>query len=549
MRSLLKRCIVAWSLLACAAAAPANAGLLPERVEKAAQERVAAGAVQTLVFGMVDGDRSEVVGFGRLDDGRTPDGDTVYEIGSITKTFTATLLAREVLAGRLTLDTPVVRLLDGFKVPSRNGKEITLGSLATQYSGLPRLPANMPRSDPANPYADYDAAKLKEFLADYELPRDPDATYEYSNLGFGLLGYALAQSEHVDYAAMADDGLFRPLGMTMSGVAFTDTMRAHLAPGHDDNGKPAGNWDINALAGAGAIRSTANDMVRYLKANMGRDPSPLAEAMKFAREPRRDMNRNMRIGLAWITTAKGIVWHNGGTGGYRSFLGFDADRQRGVVILCNTAIDIDDLGFATLDPKARLRPVFKAVALPDASLDDYVGSYRLTDKMLIKIFRMKDGLFARATGQSAIPIFPSAPNEFFARAGWISATFTRDSEGVVNGLVLHQNGDRPAPKLSASELPPEPNEISLDAAALGAFTGRYKFNFGILDVELNGDHLEAQLSGQPAFPVFASGSDQFFYKIVEAQLTFERDADRKITAVVLHQNGRDMRALRLDAPH
>jgi hypothetical protein len=336
--------------------------------------------------------------------------------------------------------------------------------------------------------------------------------------------------------------------MTMSGVAFTDVMRAHLAPGHDDNGKPAKNWDLDALAGAGAIRSTANDMLRYLRANMGLDPSPLAEAMQFAQAPRRDMNRNMRVGLAWITTARGIVWHNGGTGGYHSFLGFDAERRQGVVILCNTAADVDDLGFAVLNPQARLKPAFKIADLPDASLDEYVGTYRLSDKLLIKVFRMQDGLYARGTGQAAIPIFPSAPNEFFARVGGISATFTRDAAGAVNGLVLHQNGDRPAPKLSASELPPEPKEIPLNAAALGDYAGKYKFSFGLLDVELKGDHLEAQLTGQPAFPVFASGGDQFFYKIVEAQLTFERNADKKVTAVVLHQNGRDMRAPRLEGP-
>ena len=550
MHSLRKGFIAAWSLICLADLLPANAGLLPERVEKVAQERVAAGMVQTLVFGVVDGDKNEVVTFGRLDDGKAPDGDTVYEIGSITKTFTATLLAREVLAGRLTLETPVARPLDGFTVPSRNGKEITLGSIATQHSGLPRLPTNMAPADPDNPYADYDAAKLKAFLADYQLPRDPGASYEYSNLGFGLLGYALAQSQHGSYAALVGDGIFKPLGMTMTGLAFTDVMRAHLAPGHDDNGKPAKNWDIDALAGAGAIRSTANDMLRYLKANMGVDRSPLAEAMIIAQAPRRDMNRNMRIGLAWMTTRRGIVWHSGGTGGYRSFLGFDAERQRGVVILCNTVYGIDDLGFATLNPNARLRPVFRAVALPDASLDDYVGTYRLTDKMLIKIFRMKDkdGLFARATGQAAIPIFASAPNEFFAKVGGISATFTRDAAGAVTGLVLHQNGDKPAPKLSAAELPPEPKEIPLDAVALGDYAGKYKFSFGLLDVELKGDHLEAQLTGQPAFPVFASGGDQFFYKIVEAQLTFERNADKKVTAVVLHQNGRDMRAPRLEGP-
>jgi hypothetical protein len=272
--------------------------------------------------------------------------------------------------------------------------------------------------------------------------------------------------------------------------------------------------------------------------------------MKFAQEPRRDMNSNIRIGLAWMTTARGIVWHNGGTGGYHSFIGFDAERRHGVVILCNSTFVIDDLGFAVLNPNAQLRPAFKAVALPDASLDDYVGTYRLSEKMLIKIFRMKGkaGLYARATGQSALPIFASAPNEFFARIAGISATFTRDSGGAINGLVLHQNGDHPAPKLSAADVPPEPVEIALDPAALSAYAGKYKASFGILDVELKGDHLEAQLGAQPAFPVYASGDDQFFYKVVDAQLSFERDANSKVTAVVLHQNGRDTRAARLDSP-
>src|SRR5262249_37342179 len=150
---------------------------------KAAQERIAAGTNQTLVFGLVDGDKSEVVVFGKLDDGKAPDGETVYEIGSITKTITATLLARLMNSGRVTLDTPVAQLLPDFKIPSRNGKQITLGDLATQHSGLPRMPSNFQPSDWANPYADYDAAKLKAFLEGYALPRDPGAAYEYSNLG------------------------------------------------------------------------------------------------------------------------------------------------------------------------------------------------------------------------------------------------------------------------------------------------------------------------------------------------------------------------------
>jgi serine-type D-Ala-D-Ala carboxypeptidase/endopeptidase len=276
---------------------------------------------------------------------------------------------------------------------------------------------------------------------------------------------------NTSYGALTDGEILKPLGMTMSGTAFTGAMRSHLAPGHDDAGKAADNWDLDALAGAGAIRSTANDMLRYLKANMGIDQSPLAAAMKLAQRPRSNMAKTTRIGLAWMTTDRGIVWHNGMTGGYRSFLGFTADGRRGVVILANTAVDADDLGFATLDADAPLAPTYRAIVLPSASLDDYVGTYKLADKFLLKVFRMNDGLFAQATGQGAIPIFPSAPNEFFAKVVGASVSFTRDPSGVVNGLVLHQNGDRAAPKLSASELPPERQEIALDGATLGDYVG------------------------------------------------------------------------------
>jgi CubicO group peptidase (beta-lactamase class C family) len=152
--------------------------------------------------------------------------------------------------------------------------------------------------------------------------------------------------------------------MTMSGTRFSDAMRTHLAPGHDISGTAAKNWDFDALAGAGAIRSTAGDMLRYLKANMGIDQSPLAAAMKLAHRPRSDMAKTMYIGLAWMTTNKGIIWHDGTTGGYRSFLGFTSDGRHGVVILSNsTAAKLNDLGFATLDASAPVAPAYKAIIM------------------------------------------------------------------------------------------------------------------------------------------------------------------------------------------
>ena len=268
----------------------ANSALLPKRVEKAAQERIEAGTYQTLVFAIVDGNKSEVIAFGQLDDGSAPDGETVYEIGSITKTFTATLLAQAILSGRLTLDTPVAELLADFKIPSRGNRDISLGDLATHHSGLPRMPSNFTSKDPANPYADYDAAKMNVFLAGYQLPRDPGACLRIFEIwGYGLLGHALAQSWATTYDALINDSILKPLGMTMTGTAFTDAMRAHLAPGHDDEGKVVKNWDLGALTGAGALRSTAHDMLRYLKANMGIGEPALAAAMNLAQRPRSDV--------------------------------------------------------------------------------------------------------------------------------------------------------------------------------------------------------------------------------------------------------------------
>lgn len=441
--------IVSGFAAGCLLAGIAHAGLLPERVAKAAQDRVAAGWYQTLVFGVVDGGKSEVVVFGKLDNGKAPDGDTVYEIGSITKTFTATALAQKVLAGDVSLDTPVVKLLPGFTIPSRNGKEITLGDIATQHSGLPRDATNLNPANPANPYADYDAAKLKAFLADYALPRDPGTSYEYSNIGFGLLGYALAQSEHANYGDLIAGKVLQPLKMTMSGTTITDTMRAHLAAGHDEAGRPVTNLRLDALAGAGAIFSTANDMLRFLKANMGVEPTPLQAAMKFAQQPRADIAKGAQIGLAW-DIAQGTLSHNGGTNGYRSFIGFTSDGKHGVVVLSNSRMQVDDLGLAALLPGASLAAVQKESPLSAAQLDEYLGSYKLTENLSITVFRAGDQLYAQGTGQPALPIYPSAPNEFFAKLVAVSISFTRDEKGAVNGLVLHQNGDHAAPKLAAA---------------------------------------------------------------------------------------------------
>jgi CubicO group peptidase (beta-lactamase class C family) len=531
------------------AAAAAEAPVLPPRIAQVAQQYVEAGTYPAMVVVMVDGGRSQVAGFGKLADGRAPDGRTVFEIGSVTKTFTALLLAEGVQAKAFRLDTPVADLLPGFELPSRHGKPITLGLLAEQFSGLPRLPGNLQPADLGNPYADYGRDRLKAFLASYRLPRDPGAAYEYSNLGFGVLGDALAQHAGLSYGELVQRQVLAPLGMHSTGLELTPALRARLAAGHDEVGQPAKHWDFGALSGAGGLLSDGDDMLRYLQANMGRLKTPLASAMRLAQAPRRDIGGGDRIGLAWMThhTPHGdVVWHNGETGGYSSFIGFTPDGQRGVVILTNATSAPEELGFAALLPSAPLPVVHKAIALSGPQLDAYVGQYRLAPDFAMTVFRRADQLFVQGSGQGAIPLFASAPDSFFARVAPITIDFAHGADGKVDALTLHQGGhDQHAPRTDTVRAADGTPSVRLDPALLHDYVGRYVLGAGVeFAVTVVHDQLYVQLTGQAAYPVYAAAKDHFFYTLFDARLEFERDAAGKVVALVLHQNGQDQRAPR-----
>jgi len=284
-------------------------------------------------------------------DARPLDADSVFEIGSITKVFTATLLADMADRGEVTLDDPVALYVPaGVRIPERNGRKITLLDLATQSSALPRLPGNMHARDPKNPYADYTTDDLFAFLSGYELTRDVGAQYEYSNLGVGLLGQALSRKAGKSYEALVDERILKPLKMEHSGITLTPWMREHLARGHNAQLQIVPNWDLPALAGAGALRSTMNDMLKFARANLDASAGRLSRVMQTTHERRRAAGSpDMSIGLAWhIRHADGrdIVWHNGGTGGYRTWLGFDKGRRVAAIVLTNSSLSNDDLGFA-----------------------------------------------------------------------------------------------------------------------------------------------------------------------------------------------------------
>jgi uncharacterized protein YneR len=328
-----------------------------------------------------------------------------------------------------------------------------------------------------------------------------------------------------------------PFGMKDTAVVLSPDAAKRVAAGN-----PIARWDFDALAGAGAVKSTAHDMLIYVRAMMKGGPAALATTPRRATE-----TATRRIGLAWMTEARGgrdVVWHNGMTGGYASFVGFTADGERAVVVLTNSSHDVTDLGMLALLPET-MTPPAKEIALTEKAAAAYAGRYRLAPGFDLVVRADGNQLRAAATGQGELPLFASGPDEFFYKAVDARVSFRRDAAGKVTSLVLHQNGnDMPAPRVEA-EAPAaaaEGKEIALDPASLQAYVGRYPLAPGFaLEVTAEKGQLYVQATAQPRIPVYASATNEFFYKVVDARLTFERDAAGKVIAVVLHQNGQHVR--------
>jgi CubicO group peptidase (beta-lactamase class C family) len=269
-----------------------------------------------------------------------PVGDAVFEIGSISKTLTTTLLADMVLRGEVRLDDPVSRYLPKrISIPNRGRVEITLEHLATHTSGLPRMPGNLPEESPnEDSLAAYTLKELYADLSHVRLHSVPGTQYSYSNLGTALLGHALARCAGQPFDRLIHDRVAKPLGMTCTGVFCNEKMQQHELTGFHVVGVRAPAMSSYTFAGAGMIRSTANDMLRYLSANLNPDASPLGQALRAAQKPRRNIARDgTRIGLGWeISRDRTTYGHGGSTAGFQSFCMFDRSTGTAVVVLCNT---------------------------------------------------------------------------------------------------------------------------------------------------------------------------------------------------------------------
>jgi len=423
--------------------------ILAKRID---QQKQAVG----IVVGVIEPNGRRVVAYGNLANGdpRTLDGDTIFEIGSVSKVFTSLLLADMVNRKEVTLDDPAAKYLpEHVRMPERNGRSITLLDLSTHRSALPSMPGNQ------KPEANYTIDDLYRFLSGYTLPRDPGSEYEYSNLGAGLLGHLLACRAGTDYESLIRNRIAQPLSMLDTGITLSSSMNQRMAVGHNAMLTPVANSDLpTPFAGAGALRSSVNDMLTFLQAFLGYRESPLAPAMKAMLEVRRPAGQ-ATIGLGWITMlahGREIVGHNGATAGFRSFAGYDPQKRIGVVILSNasTPTGIDDIGFHLLNPNAplaNLDPLKEHTGIPmdPRLLDHYTGLYQLPDRIL-EIMRNGNRLFAQVTAVGGKPIagpmfemFPESESIFFVKMTGGRISFETGPDGRATSLIMHRADREP----------------------------------------------------------------------------------------------------------
>lgn len=308
---------------------------------------------QGLAVGVLSAGRAATVGVGHVEaGGRRIDGDTSFQIGSVTKVVTALLLTDAVVRGEVTLNQRLDTLIP-LAANHRDGPPITLGDLAMHTSGLPRLPPGLWRQGLRNrhdPYASFTTDDLIQALT--TPPRwSAGRTVRYSNYGAGVLGEALSRALGRPYHQLVADRITGPL--KMSRTATDRPMGDNIAEGHSRRRRPVKDWHLPALAGAGALRSTATDMLAFLDAHLEPTASPLAPAIELCVAPRRQIRGALRIGLGWHVLDRRrrapVWWHNGGTGGYFSFVGFVPDSKVAIAVLTNTARSVDQLGMQLLD--------------------------------------------------------------------------------------------------------------------------------------------------------------------------------------------------------
>ena len=326
---------------------------MDKKVDTIARAYIQKANTVGLIIGVIDDGHITTYSYGETikDNHKLPNADNFFEIGSITKTFTATLLAWYVNHGQVKLTDKITKFLPDSVAANSELQSINLLNLINHTSGLARIPDNLitHTADALNPYKDYTKDLLYAYLKTCRLESKPGEKYSYSNLAVGLLGSILETVSGEPYSQMVREIICRPLGMFSTDQYLNPLLAPRFVQVYNEHGDPTPAWDFDVLASCGALRSTLNDLLLYTKANMHSGAGVLSDAIKLTHHI--TFNKDVKIGLAWhVIKVNGIEYyfHNGGTNGSSSFFAFNADKNLAVVVLSNAAESTDPVGTGIL---------------------------------------------------------------------------------------------------------------------------------------------------------------------------------------------------------
>lgn len=549
----------------CEAQEPVISREVQENIKKRVENGINAG----IIVGVISSDGSTYYSYGvkSFENNEAVDENTVFQIASISKTFTGILMADLVVKGELNVNDPLQSLLPkGVNAPTKNGQSIELLHLANHTSSLPNMPSNFDMTNLENPFATYSEKQLYDFLNTYELNRDIGSEYTYSNYGMGLLGHLLASRSKLDYEGLLTEVLTKPLNLKNTSTAFTPQMRKNLAIGHNI-GLEVANWDyLSTFAGAAGIRSSAKDMLQYLAYNMGIEGSDLFPAMQLSHMNTRKEGDKPMVGYGWqIMERSGmeIIWHDGELGGYCSFAGFNKSEDIGVVVLTNSNVGVTDIGIHLLDssfslgnPKpsvgAKLRGIIETEGMEKArnaywelkekQPNDFdLGENQMN--MLGQLYLWDNEIeHAISVLDLNVEAFPDSYNAYYryGEALMQKNDTTRAIAAFLKSKELYPDSFNAIKKLKmlGVDIDSLMLDVIVEDSILEGYVGKYELlpNF-ILTVTKQGSQLKTQANGKPKFSIFPKSNNVFYYKVLPAQITFNRGDNGVIESVTFVQEG------------
>lgn len=409
--------------------------------EKYIEKRMAVERIPGMSIALIGSDGSvtfDNYGTLGLDNAEPVNEHTIYESGSITKTFSSGLLRILMDQHNISPDTPLREVFgEDISIPSKEGNDITLEHLMMHTSGLPRLPGNLSPADMNDPYNEYTPEMLFEFLSSYELPRNPGEEFEYSNYAYMVLGQALQVISGKTYDQLLEEWYFSKLDMSSTGRFLSDSLRLAQPT---TSGLPAKRWHSEHVPGFGGILSTTHDLANYVKLQLGYLDHPKGVLLQKNIETLKNLDGAFNISYAWIVATAfedTVAFHGGGTGGFRTFAGYSPVSGRGAVVMSNGTNDVQDIGRHLINDQFSLAAIIDVVEMTPEQLQMFTGVYVSETLPQMTITVNGDLLMAELAGQPALPVIPIGETVFYNDRVEARLEFSI-GEGTVTGFVLKQ---------------------------------------------------------------------------------------------------------------